>query len=205
MKAVRYAFRAAWQAEGRPGAGSRVLCLDGDQLVVIRPGQRGEFVHHGHWTMSGGWAMAEHPLRREWTLYLFDPRCPPYLACWLGEHTLTLEPSWPHLPVRPEEAVGFAAGMSVGEAGGASADGAWVACRSAHPDGGMRCAVIARMRDPDSTSGAGFVLGADRQEAGLERVLLPGIGFVSYATAVFPGGRLDQPFDIAVGRIHRRV
>jgi hypothetical protein len=205
MKAVRYGFRAAWKAEGRAGSGSRVLCLDGDHLVVVRPGQSGEFIHHGHWTMSGGWAMAEHPLRREYTLYLFDPKCPPYLAAWLGEHTLTFEPSWPHLPMRPEESIGFSTGLCVGEAGGASAEGAWIACRAPRSEGGMQCAVVARTRDSESAIGAGFVLGAEKQEARLERVLLPGIGFVSYATAVFPHGGLDQPFDVAVGRINRRV
>src|SRR5205823_10582802 len=105
-----------------------------------------ESVHYGHWTMTGGWAMAEHPLRRECTLYLFDQTCQPYLATWLGDHTLTLEPSWPHLPMRPEESIGFAAAISAGEAAGAGAEGAWVACRRTHRGGGGNFAATSRLR-----------------------------------------------------------
>jgi len=41
-------------------------------------------------------------------------------------------------------------------------------------------------------------------EARLETALLPGVGAVSYATVLFPAGRMDQPLDIVVGRIARR-
>src|SRR5204862_3827875 len=109
------------------------------------------------------------------------PACPPYVASWLGEHTLTMEPSWPHLPVRPEESIGFTAAVSVGEAGGAGPDGAWVACRAPRREGGVQCAVIARFRDGSAPPVAGFVYGAEKQEARLDDSLLPGVGIVSYA------------------------
>jgi hypothetical protein len=204
MKPVRYGYRTAWMAEGRAGSGSRVLCLDGDQLVVTRPGQVSEHVQQGYWKMTRGWAIAEHPLRREYSLYLFDPASPPHLAVWRGEHTLTMEPFWPHLPMRPEESVGFSTALSVGELCGAGPEGAWVACRTPRPEGGVQCAVIARLRDTEAPATAGFAHGSERREAHLETALLPGVGAVSYATVLFPAGRMDQPLDIVVGRIARR-
>ena len=107
--------------------------------------------------------------------------------------------------MRPEESIGFAAAISAGEAAGAGAEGAWVASRRPQREGGVQCAVIARLRDTDSTPAAGFVLGAEKSEVRLERALLPGVGMVFYATAEFPGGRMDQPFDAGVGRINRRI
>jgi hypothetical protein len=204
MKPVRLGFRAAWRRERDGDSSSRLLCTDGERLVTIRPGEVGEFVYNSHWRMPDGWALAEHPGRREYTMYLFDRQTPPYLEAWMGAHTLTLEPRWPHTPVRPKQSVGYAVALTAGELCGASEEGAWVACRAVRPDGGVRCALIARFREAGMPPGASFTLAGQRLEARLDTALIPGVGPVSYAVADFPGGRLDHPFDAAAGRVPRR-
>ncbi len=204
MRPVRLGFRAAWQAERGGSSGSRVLCTDGERLTITRPGQVGEMHHNHHWRMSDGWAIAEHPGRREYMMYLFDRQSPPHLVVWMGEHTFTLEPFWTHRPVRPEESAGYATALTAGEICGAGDEGGWVACRCEGPEGGVRCAVVARLRGSSATQSAWFVLGRDRREVPLASVLIPGVGPVFAATADFPEGQLSDPFDAAVGRIDRR-
>jgi hypothetical protein len=204
MKPVRLGFRAAWRAERDGGSGSRILCTDGERLVVTRPAQAGEMYHNNHWRMPAGWAVVEHPGRHECMMYLFDRHTPPHLETWLGAHTLTLEPYWQHTPVRPEESVSAALALTAGEICGATEEGAWVACRAERPDGGVRCAAIARFREAGPSALASFALAGERLEARLETALIPGVGPVSYAVIDFPGGRMDHAFDAAVGRVPRR-
>jgi hypothetical protein len=204
MRPVRLGFRAAWQAEREGEAWSRILCTDGQRLTSHRPGQIEEEHYNSHWRMSDGWAVAEHPSRREATMYLFDRQSPPHLAVWRGEHTLTLEPFWPHRPVRPEESVGYAAALTMGEIWGVSEDGGWVACRCERADNGVRCAVIARLRADTRSETARFAVGTERQETRLERIVAPGVGPVFAAIADFPDHRINEPFDAEVGRIGRR-
>jgi len=137
-------------------------------------------------------------------LRLWDADSEADVAAWLGAHTLTLEPFWPHTPVRPEEAVGYALALTAGELCGASEEGGWVACRTERPEGGVRCAVVARFRDAGTPGMASFALDGERLEARLETALIPSVGLVSYATADFPGGQIDHPFDAAVGPVPRR-
>jgi hypothetical protein len=64
--------------------------------------------------------------------------------------------------------------------------------------------VIARLRESEAPAMAGFVLGNEKREARLERALVPALGIIFFATAVFAGGRMDELFDAGVGRIGRR-
>ncbi|MBV9852807.1 MAG: hypothetical protein JO250_24370 [Armatimonadetes bacterium] len=195
MQPLGLGFRAAWMSERGGVTGSRLLCADGDRLMVVRPVDMDEFHRYAHWRMAGGWGMVEHPGRREYALYLFDPHSPPHLATWSGAQTLTLEPFWRHRPVRPGEALGFVLALTVGELAGAGPGGAWVACRAPLPDGGVRCALVGRL--PDGDGSATFTLGATAQEAAIQRAPLPGVGTVAYAVADFPDGALGEPFDAA--------
>jgi hypothetical protein len=155
-------FRAAFAAERDGSAGSRVLCGDGKALVVARPAPGGEHMHFSYWKMADGWAAMEHPRRRETTLYLFDKESAPHLTTWLGAGTITLEPDWPVGPVRPEQSVGYALALCAGEICGASADGVWVAARTTMPGGGVRCALVARLRHVPMGTSAAFTLGGRR-------------------------------------------
>jgi hypothetical protein len=107
--------------------------------------------------------------------------------------------------MRSEESIGFAAALSGGEMGGAGPEGAWVACRAPRAEGGVQCAVIARLREGSPPPPVGFVLGAEKRGARFESALLPGVGTIFYAAAAFPDGRMDQPFDAGVERINRRA
>lgn len=204
MKPVRLGIRAAWLAERNGCSGSRILCTEGDRFAVVRPAQVGEFLGYYYWRMTDGWAVVEHPGRREYMLYLFDPQAPPHLATALMAHAITLEPFWPHRPVRPDESVGYPLAMTAGELCGASAAGAWVACRAGMPGGGVRCALIGRIRDSEAPSTAWFAVGGDSTEAPLQRSLVPGVGTVLFATAEFPAGQIDHPFEVTAGSIARR-
>jgi hypothetical protein len=204
MKTIQLGFRAAWQPERKGHSGSRILCADGDRLAITRPVQMDEQVRNRHWRMLDGWTLVEHPERGEYSLYLFDRHRPPNLFTWLGEHALTLEPQWPHMPVRPNEVVGFTLALTAGEIAGATTEGAWVASRAALPGGGVRGALVARLRDAVAGASATFSLGGQTVTAPLQSILLPGIGEARFATADFPEGRLDQPFAVDVDRIARR-
>jgi hypothetical protein len=204
MKPLQLGFRAAWKAERDGHSGSRLLCVDGEHLAVVRGAQAGEYVDYEGWRMSDGWALAEHPRRREYTLYLFDRQAPPHLATWLGAEAMTLEPFWPYAPVRPEESLGYSVALTAGEIAGAGVEGAWVACRAPIAGGGVRCAVIARLRDATEVTTADLTLGGQTRETALQRILVPGIGSISYAIVEFAHGRLDHPFDGTVARIPDR-
>jgi hypothetical protein len=204
MKTVQLGCRAAWPPERNGRSGSRVLCADGDRLAITRPAQAGEYIRHGHWRMWDGWALMEHPERQEYALYLFDRHTPPNLVTWMDEHAITLEPQWPHMPVRPNEVVGFTIALTAGEIAGATTGGAWVAGRASLPGGGVRAALVGRLRDAVAVATATISLGGETVTAPLQSILLPGIGEARFATADFPEGRLDQPFAADVDRIARR-
>jgi hypothetical protein len=204
LKSVKLGFRAAYQPDRNGATRSRLLCADGKRLAAIRPALTGEHIYFGHWRIVDGWAMAEHPGRQEYSLYLFDRQSPPNLATALGAHTITLEPEWPQLPVRPDEVTGFSVALTAGEIAGASVEGAWVACRSALPDGGVRAALVGRLRDEVAPANATFTLGDESSTVTLQGLLLPGIGMARFATVDFPEGRLDQPFAADLDRVARR-
>jgi hypothetical protein len=204
MKPIRLGFRAAWMAERDGATGSRLLCLDGERLAVTRCAQVGDHVDYESWRMVDGWALAEHPRRREYTMYLFDRQAPPHLGSWMGAQTLTLEPFWPFMPARPDESLGYSLALTTGEIGGAGVEGAWVACRAPLAGGGVRCAVIARLRDALAGTTAALTLGDETREAPLQQVLIPCVGSVSYAIVEFPHGRPDHLFDGTVARIPSR-
>lgn len=204
MKAMGFGFRAAFAAERDGSSGSRVLCTDGERLIAMRSVETGDYQRHGYWRMADGWAIAEHPQRKEHTLYLFDTRHAPHLATWLGHHTFTLEPRWPMLPVRPEESVGYALALTAGELCGAADDGCWVACRAPLASGGMRCAVVARLRRPGEDAQATFLLGGETRRLPLANLLLPGVGRLQWAVAEFPGGQATDALAVNVAGIAGR-
>jgi hypothetical protein len=203
MKSVGLGFRCATPVERNGRTGSRILCLDRDQLVVTRCSKIAEFVEYYHWRMSDGWILAEHPQRGEVMLYLSDPRSPAHLATWYGPLAMTVEPSWPMLPARLEEAVGYALALAAGEQGGADTAGAWIACRAPLPDGGVRCAVVGRLRDGAGAQAA-VTLGGERRDVSPASLLLPGVGQIQYAVVEFPHGRMDLPLEVTVAGIPGR-
>ncbi len=134
MQAVGLGFRAAWGAERDGRSGSRLLCADGERLAAIRGTQVGDWVEHEHWRMTGGWAVAEHPGRREYMMYLFDPK---RRRTWRHGSAGTTSP-WNRsgtMPVGPEESVGYVLALRRARSAG-PARGRVGACRTAAPGGG---------------------------------------------------------------------
>lgn len=204
MRSVCMGFRAAAPVERDDDTGSRILCVDQDQLVVTRCARVPEWVDYYGWRMSDGWVLVEHPRRGETILYLSDPRRRPHLATWYGPEAMTMEPSWPMVPVRPEETVGYALAIVAGERCGADIAGAWVACRAPLSGGGVRSAVVGRLRDGATDAVATILLGEERRQTPIAQTLLPGVGEVSYAVAEFPRGRMELPLDVTFAGIAAR-
>lgn len=201
---MQFSFRCAARSERDGGAGSRVLCGDGEGLAVLRPVALNHLDEHHYWRMRDGWAILEHPLRRECILYLFDAQWPPHLATWLGERAITLEPFWPFAPVRADGSAGYALALSAGELCGASERGGWVACRALQPAGGMVCAAVARLRDPAMNEHAAFTLAGQTREAPLRSILIPGVGEVLCAVVEFENGDIEDELSAIVAGIPAR-
>jgi hypothetical protein len=181
-----------------------VLCADGNRLAVARGAQTNDVIEQHGWRMSSGWAIIEHPGRCEHMMYLFGADTQPQLLTWLGAHAMILSPSWPYLPVHPGESIGYSLALTAGERCGAGSRGAWVACRTAMPGGGVRCAAVARLRDVPTDSMAAFRLGEQTLEVPLQKVLVAGVGDVFYALAEFSEGQMDDPLDVTVAGISSR-
>jgi hypothetical protein len=203
MRSVAWSIRSATHVERQGNGGSRVFTLDGDRLEVFRSPRVGDFTGCWDWRIRSGWIACQHPERKEALLYLFDLSSRPELCIWWGPHGMTVEPSWPHLPARPQEGVGYSLGLVAGELCGADAAGAWVACRAPLPGGGTRLSVVGRLRAPDA-AGAVIALGGERREAPVQRLLLPGVGEIAWVTADFPGGRMDDSLDVTIAGIAGR-
>lgn len=197
------AFRAAWLPERDGDSGSRILCAYGDQLVTIRSMQMNDAVRGANWRMESGWALVEHPRRRECMLYLFDRYRPPQLAAWFAPYLMTLEPYWQMTTAKAGDIVSFTLAISAGEQCGASAAGAWIACRAPLPGGGVRCAVIARINSSDNKN-AVIRLGDEERHAELECMHLSGVGEIAQAMVDYPQGRMEQALEIAVAGIEGR-
>lgn len=198
-----YGFRAAWIAERQATFGSRILSADADRLVVLRNLQSHRRFTGNGWRLHSGWALVEHPGRRACMLYLFDQYHAPELVSWTTPTSLTLEPVWPLLVAHAGDALAFTLAISAGECCGAAATGAWVGCRTPLPGGGIRCAIIARLRN-QAAGQASFTLGELRQEVALRQCELPGVGAVVSALADFSEGAMAQPLDIIVADIPQR-
>jgi len=203
MRSVAFGIRSATLVERNGSAGTRTLTLDGDRLEVIRSPEVSDSIACWDWRIRCGWILCEHPARRHALLYLFDPAARLELHTWWGPRGMTVEPRWPHLPVRHEEGAGYALALAAGEVCGAGPEGAWVACRAPLPGGGIRCAVVARLR-ATGPSTAAIALDGDRREVPLERLLLPAVGAIAHATADFPSGRMDAALDVSVAGIAGR-
>lgn len=202
LQSMGVGFRAACMAERNGGSGSRVLCVEGERLATIRCSQVNDVFFSFRWLVCGGWVVMEHPERGEYMMYLFDEKALPRLLSCLGPDCVTLEPMWLQNVVKPGDSRGYHIAFTAGELCGASTDGAWVACRTLMPEGGVRCAVIARTNDGERT--ASFTLGGEKRDVLLEKVLLTGVGPVSYATADFAGARMEDGFDVIAAGIAAR-
>lgn len=199
---LRLSFRAAAKPERKGHTGSRVLCADGERLSITRPAQHNEMVHHAYWTMRDGWAILEHPLRREYLMYCFDTQSAPNLVTWLGEHVVTLEPQWQFAPVRTGESFGYALALSAGELCGAAPQGAWVACR-AQTSSGVRYGVVARLREASPNGTAVLSSNKETREVPLQRVLVSGVGELFSAVVEMPG-TMNDAFNVSVASIPSR-
>jgi hypothetical protein len=199
---LRLSFRAAAKPERKGHIGSRVLCADGERLSITRPAQHNEMVHHAYWTMRDGWAILEHPLRREYLMYCFDTQSAPNLVTWFGEHVITLEPQWQFAPVRTGESFGYTLALSAGELCGAAPQGAWVACR-AQSSGSVRYGVVARLRETSSDATAIFSSNGQTREVPLQRVLVSGVGEL-FSAVVEMQSTTDDALDISVAGIPSR-
>jgi len=196
-------FRGAWLAERNGATGSRVFSAYDDQLVTIRGAELNRTLWCNGWRMASGWAMVEHPARKDYTLYLFDRHRPPFLASWTAAQSISLEPTWLQAPARPGDSCGFSLAISAGELGGVSAGGGWVACRIALPEVGIRCGIIARLNDGMEPA-ATVAVGAAQRIVPLILNRIPGVGTVASAVVDYPKGTLDQPFTATVAGIPAR-
>ena len=194
-------FRGVWMLDKNSNGGSRVICCDGDACKTFRCGMNSDTIHGRNWSIHGGWVIMEHPCRKEYSMYLFDPDSKPRLKTWFGPISLTLEPWWSVSMVRPGEGIGHTLGLTAGEICGADISGAWVACMT-KTEGGLRCGVIARTTDAQPT--ALFMLGGRKQEIGLDKVLISGLGQLAYGVVDFESGDMDDEFDVCAAGIESR-
>lgn len=204
VRSLGLVFRAGSLAERDGNSGSRILCAKGNSLVSMRTMLPGDRVMSRNWQLDQGWAIMEHPSRRECMMYLFDPKSLPTLASYAGPYEMSLEPFWLAKLLKPEDCMGYTLAITAGELCGAAATGAWVACRAASPDGAVRCGIIARTRDADAESTATIRMGDETREMPLKSVLVPGIGPISCAVAEFPEARLADEFDVTAADIASR-
>lgn len=195
-------FRAAWVAERDGQCGSRILCVEGERLApyrLVRPHSNNS---QSGWRLRDGWAMVEHPRRREYMLYLFDGHTPPSLASWMDMTSFTLEPRWPSAPMMTGNSLGFTLAISAGEIGGAAVEGCWVACRARY-HGGVRCAVIGTFRATGEMT-AQVTLGGTMREEPLASTLLPGVGTFWHTVLQYPDGSMTDDFSATVAGIAGR-
>jgi hypothetical protein len=204
---VGVGFRSSWARERGKAAGSRILYADQDRLAVVRSAMHNDFNYYPDWKISGGWCLMEHPGRQEHMLYLFGTKDAPNLATWAGPHTITLEPSWPMLPLTAGQSVGVTLGLAAGELGGASPTGAWIACRSTK-NNATRIGVVARLSErqsPEEDTAAEITLGGETRTASLTPLFIAGIGTLHIAIIEFGPGGANTPFTARVAGIPGRL
>lgn len=204
MAAVSMQFRAAWRADGGPDSGSRVLAVENGRLRSIRCVRENESVRYNTFRLFDGWVIAEHPHRCECMMYLFDGSQGPQIATSLNRNTITLEPSWMHVPVYPGKGCGYVIGLVAGEVCGAADTGAWVACRVPDNRGGVVCCAVAKLRDLEGGSYAEFEIGDSAVTAPLQRLSIPGLGDLAYSAVWLPEGDMRQPLRAIVSGIPGR-
>ena len=195
-------FHAAWVAEQHGQSGSRILCVEGERLAPYRPARNFSMTQQFGWRLHDGWAMVEHPRRREDMLYLFDGSNPPYLVSGLGAYSLTLEPHWPFTSLTAGNHCGFTLALTAGEIGGAAVAGGWVACRTPYA-GGVRCAIVGTFRAGQDMT-ALVSLGGNVRKETLASSLLTGVGMIHSAVLHFPDGRMTDDFSATVAGIAER-
>jgi len=203
MTRVRLGFRAAYLVEANGRWGSRILSADGDRLAAVRHAQIHAWFWN-RWRLTDGWAVMEHPGRRECMLYVTDAASPPVLGAWRGRQVVTLEPRWPAQPLRPQGGAGLALGICAGEVCGAHVGGAWVAARRPAADGGLSCALVGRFRNGPAEPAAEFRAGDAVAPAELRRLVLPGVGSVHVAEARLGGATMNDRFDATAGGVPAR-
>jgi hypothetical protein len=103
----------------------------------------------------------------------------------------------------PEESIGFASGLVAGETGGASPQGAWVACRRRNHSGGVVCGIVARLRT-GADAGVRVACGDSASEITLQHTLMPGIGPLYYGCVPFEDESPASALAVEVGSIQGR-
>jgi hypothetical protein len=201
---LQLGFRHATTLEGDGVWGSQIIAADEGRLGVIRACFENDHAQRGEWFLKSGWAMVHHPLRRQVTLLLVDPARPPEFISWAGAGFLTLEPHWLGRPYRPPGGAAFTIAMSAGEVGGASLEGAWVACRAPSDGTGILCVAIARLKSPQKDAVAEFRLGREKRAASLQMTSIEGIGVIYCATVHFPATRAAAELDASIAGIPSR-
>jgi hypothetical protein len=210
VQTVGVTFRTATAVHRDRPVQSRVLTSDGgDRLVTY--GSRicgdglgaSDWLADNEWRAACGWVMVEHPDRKQNLLYCFDRENAPKVAVRFWNIIVNLVVEWLPRALRPEEAIGFNTAIAAGELCGARGSEAWVALRVPSAEGGVEVAVIGRLHDGKHQT-AEIALAGENRSVPMDRVLLPGIGHISHATARFASGRMDSPFDIAVDGIRTR-
>ena len=204
LSTIGLGMRTAWAPDIESTSGTRILCIDNNRVSSLRCSRVGDGCYAHSWRMCDGWTLVEHPIRNEYTMYLFDPEFMPYLRSCFETRFVSFEPSWPKVIARPGSTIGMSYAMAFGECGGISADGGWIACRTKLPGGGIKCAVICRIRSIPATATASFTLGDKVRKVSLERMHMAGIGELSFATADFPDGRMNDNFDVMAAGISSR-
>ena len=203
MESVSLGFRAAYLAEKDGAAGSRVLSVDEERFSVIRYAQMHDRLRNT-WRLTKGWAIMEHPIRRESMMYLFDTRSAPLVNVQLVEGMVALAPNWLPLPVKAETGAGFTLAIVAGELCGAGSTGAWVACRRPLQGAGVECAVVGRFREGLENLTVDIRIGGRELTAPLERLLLPGVGEIHVASARVYKARMKSKFDVTAGGVPAR-
>lgn len=194
----RYGFRSAAVSERNGKDGSRLHLSVGGRLRSVRLAQQMVTGNLRDVRLTDGWALAEHPRRRAYLLYLVDRTSAPMVDVWSGWYEQSVDLSWGLLPLAPGRGVAYATAIAAGEIGGATARGAWIACRSRD---GSRCGVVARF-EPETTVDVTVTLGLETKTVRMVERALHGVGAIHMALLDFEEARRDDLLEVTVEPAH---
>jgi len=203
MVRMALSFRAGYLVGKDERSQCRTLAVDEERLASIRGATDFDGLRPWRgWKAKRGWAIMENSRKKQYLLALVDPSSPPRLSSVMWTKVMSFEFYWPPMPVFPESGTGFAASMTAGELCGATAEGAWVACRRV-VDGGIECAVVGRF-EKGLKNVATFQIGRRTEEVPLRQLFLPGIGELFVASAQFPIATMKSKFSVVAAGVSSR-